>query len=255
MAKKAKETESVIATNEPINLGALLSKKPIFQAFRLWIVGDTPLIVHAWSKKAKDEMLAKQVGATRGGKEKRDPQQDFVNSLYPMAEDNTFGFPATGFKNAVLSSAHKDKGVARSAVLSALWINADIVSVRPALAGAVCDMPLIRIWGSEPECREDMTKIGSGLQKVANLAYRAQFRTWAMRISGRFNGSVLTADQLAFLIQEAGLASGLGEWRNERKGVFGSFHLADSAEELQWEEFAAGKGDLPIAQQYAMAAE
>jgi hypothetical protein len=259
MAKKAKtisETEPVVASNEPVNLGALLSKKPIFQAFRLWIVGDTPLIVHAWSKKAKDEMLAKQVGATRGGKEKRDPQQDFVNSLYPMGEDEkTFGFPATGFKNAVLSSAHKDKGVARSSVMQALWINADIVSVRPALAGAVCDMPLIRIFGSEPECREDMTKIGSGLNRVANLAYRAQFRIWAMRISGRFNGSVLTADQLAFLIQEAGLASGLGEWRNERRGVFGSFHLADGAEELSWEAFAAGNGDLPAALQYAMAAE
>jgi hypothetical protein len=256
MAKKAKvaETESAVTTHETVNLSALLSKKPIFQAFRLWIVGDTPLIVHAWSKKAKDEMLAKQVGATRGGKEKRDPQQDFVNSLYAMS-NNTFGFPATGFKNCVLSSAHKDKGIARSSVLSALWINADIVSVRPALAGAVCDMPLLRIFGSDPEMREDMVKIGSGLNKVANLAYRAQFRIWAMRITGRFNSSVLTAEQLAFLISEAGLASGLGEWRNERKGVFGSFRLANSEEEAQWELFASGKGELPVPQEYAMAAE
>ena len=254
MAKKTKVIETPVITTETVNLSALLSKKPIFQAFKLWIVGDTPLIVHAWSHKAKGEMLAKQVGATRGGKEKRDPQQDFVDSLYEMP-NNTFGFPATGFKNCVLSSAHKDKGVARSSVLSALWINADIVSVRPALAGAVCDMPLLRIFGSDPECREDMTKIGSGLNKVANLAYRAQFRVWAMRITGRFNASVLTAEQLAFLISEAGLASGLGEWRNERRGVFGSFHLANTEEEEEWEAFASGKGDLPVPLHYAMAAE
>lgn len=256
MARKAKTEviEDPKISAAPVNLGEMLSTKPIFQAFKLWIVGETPLIVHAWSQKAKLEMLQKQVKATRGGKEARNPEQDFVDSLYEM-DTGVFGFPATGIKNCILSSAHKDRGVARSSVLAALWIDAEMVRSRPALAGAICDMPLIRIWGSEPQMREDMTKIGSGLNKIANLAYRAQFTNWAMRVTGRFNASVITAESLAFLIQQSGMASGLGEWRNERRGLFGAFRLANSVEEGEWETFARGKGPLPVPQTYQMAAE
>jgi hypothetical protein len=256
MAPKRKQATEPEAEHPkgPVNLGALLSTKPIFHAFRIWVVGDTPLITHAWSQKAKMEMLQKQVKATRGGKEARDPQADFVSSLYEMG-DGTYGFPATGVKNCILSAAHKDKGIARSSVMSALWIDAQMIRTRPALAGAVCDMPLVRIIGGDPEMREDMVKIGSGLNKIANLAYRGQFTVWAMKITGRFNSSVVTAEQLAFLIQESGMASGLGEWRNERKGMFGAFHLASAEEEAQWEAYASGNGSLPFPDSYKMAAE
>jgi len=236
------------------SLSKALTKKATFKGFSVWLVGGTPLITHAWSEKAKREMLAKQVKATKPGREQRDPQQDFVNSLYEMG-DGSYGFPATGVKNCILSAAHKDKGIARSSVMAALWINADMVRTRPALAGAICDMPLVRIYGGDPEMREDMVKVGAGLNKKASLAYRAQFTVWGMRITGRFNADVLTAEQLAFLIDEAGMASGLGEWRNERKGMFGAFHLASADEEDAWERFAAGTGDLPVPASYRQAAE
>jgi hypothetical protein len=236
------------------SLASALTKKPTFKSFSVWLVGDTPLITHAWSEKARREMLSKQVKAPKAGKEARDPQADFVSSLYEMGEEK-YGFPVTGIKNCILSAAHKDKGIARSATMAALWLDAEMVRVRPALAGAVCDMPLVRIYGTAPEMREDMVKVGKGLTKIASLAYRAQFSIWGIRFSGRFNAAVLNAEQIAFLIAEAGMAYGLGEWRNERKGVFGAFHLADSDEEAAWDEFAAGKGSLPVPMSYKKAAE
>lgn len=248
----AKQTAK--AEHEAESLAAALTKKPIFKSFRVWLVGDTPLITHAWSEKAKREMLQKQVKAPKAGREARDPQADFVSSLYEMGEGK-YGFPVTGIKNCILSAAHKDKGIARSATMAALWLNAEMTRVRPALAGAICDMPLVRIYGSDPEMREDMVKIGSGMNKTASLAYRAQFTVWAIRFSGRYNTAALNAEQIAFLIMEAGVAYGLGEWRNERKGMFGAFHLADASEEELWDKFANGKGDLPLPITYAMAAE
>lgn len=251
----AKPSDAVQAEPQAqVNISTLLSKKPIFSGFRFWIVGDTPLITHAWSEKAKREMLAKQVKATKPGKEARDPQADFVSSLYEMG-DGGYGFPATGVKNCILSAAHKDKGIARAAVMAALWIDAQMVRTRPALAGAICDMPLLRIYGGAPEMREDMVKIGAGLSKTANLAYRGQFTIWAMKVTGRFNASVLTAEALAFIVQESGIAAGLGEWRNERRGMFGAFHVADAKEEAAWELFATGKGELPLPEAYKLAAE
>lgn len=243
-----------MAKEDVLKLSAALSKKPKFQRFAIWIVGDTPLITHAWSEKAKREMLQKQVKAAKTGREQRDPQADFVNSLYEMGE-NAYGFPVTGVKNCILSAAHKDKGIPRTAAMGALWLDAEMVRTRPALAGAICDMPLVRIHGGNPEMREDMVKIGAGLNKTANLAYRAQFTVWAFRITGRFNPEVLSQVQLAAMIDDAGLACGIGEWRNERKGVFGAFHLANVEEEQDWDAYVTGKGSLPIPASYKLAAE
>lgn len=244
---------------ERISLSAALSKKAPTQAFSVWLVGDTPLITHAWSNKARMEMLSKQVKATKSGRDARDPEEDFVNSLYEMGEgpegEKLCGFPVTGIKNSFLSVAHKDKGIPRSQVMGALYLDADMVRVRPALKGAICDMPLVRIYGTPPEMREDMVKVGAGLNKTANLAYRGQFTVWAIKINGRYNTAVLTDEALAFLIQEAGIATGIGEWRTEKKGMFGAFHLADAAEEKAWDAFAAGTGPLPVPASYQQAAE
>ena len=47
------------------------------------IVGDTPLIVHAWSEKAKKMMLDAQMKTTKtSAKPIRDPYDDFINSMY-----------------------------------------------------------------------------------------------------------------------------------------------------------------------------
>jgi hypothetical protein len=249
-------------TSERINLGALLSeKKSPMQNFILWLVGDTPLICHSWSQKAKLEMLKTQAGATKSAKEKRDPEQDFVDSLYRMpkkGQKDVYGFPITAVKKAILSCAHKDRGVPRSDVMQALYLSAEIVRVGPALAGAICDLPLVRIFGSEPEMREDMVRVGVGLRRTANLAYRAQFSSWGIKVIGAVNPLMVDVHQLLFLLRSAGTGIGIGDWRNEKGGWAGSFHVADLEEQREWELFAAGKGPLPQSKgglQFAEAAE
>jgi len=253
MAKKADVTASSEAPLESVNLTKFLQKKPAFSRFDVWVIGDTPLITHAWSHKAKMEMLQKQVKATKSGKESRDPHADFVSSLYPIGED-IYGFPATGVKNCILSAAHKDKGIPRSVVQSALWIDSTMSRTAAANPKAICDLPLLRIYGSAPEMREDMVKIGSGLNKTANLAYRGQFSTWALHLTGKFNASVLNEEALIFLMIDAGQSYGIGEWRPERKGPFGTFRLATAEESSAWDAFAAGSGPLP-SQEMQLAAE
>jgi hypothetical protein len=245
---KTSQSRALVTTEQPkerIALGELLSEKPPVIDFLFWIIGDTPLIVHAWSEKAKLEMLKKQSGATRVAKEKRDPKEDFLNALYEMTP-KVYGFPITAVKKAILACAHKDRGIPRSDVMSALWLDAEMIRTRPALAGAICDMPLVRIYGSPPEMREDMVRIGAGVRKTANLAYRGQFTTWAIRVTGSVNPDVVAPHALAFLTRQAGFSVGIGDWRNEKGGWFGSFHIADPQEQREWELFAAGKGPLPL---------
>ena len=228
-------------------LGAAMIKRATRQPFELWVVGNMPLISHAWSEKAKLAMLAKQVKSISAGREVRDPEADFLSSLYEMGEPGVYGFPATALKKAILGVAHKDKGVARSGAMglqAALWIQPKITRVRPALAGAMCDMPLLQIWGSKPEMREDMVRVGTRI-KSADFAYRAQFTIWAFRVRGHLNIDILPITSLNELIREAGIAIGVGDWRNEKSGYFGAFHLANEDEVAAWDAFADAGGPLP----------
>jgi hypothetical protein len=235
---------------KPAQMHQLFSEGPaLADPFACWIVGDTPLITHAWSLKARLEMLTKQRKDAKPGREARDPDQDFRDSLYAMGVDDdtgqpVWGFPATGVKNSILAVAHKDKGIARTDVMSALFIHGKMARGVPAKAGAICDLPLVRIWAPQPAMREDMVRVGVGLKKTASLAYRGQFWPWAVRVTGVLNTNVLSAESLAFLIREAGTACGVGEWRNERHGMFGAYHLANRAESQAWENHTQG-GPIP----------
>lgn len=227
----------------------LYSEGPsVTDPFALWIVGDTPLITHAWSLKAKLEMLTKQEKTAKAGREARDPEQDYRDSLYVWGTDEDggpiYGFPATGIKNSILDVAHKDKGVARTEVMAALFIHGKMAKGVPAKAGAICDLPLVRVWAPPPLMREDMVRVGVGLNKTASLAYRGQLWPWGMRVTGSLNTNVLTPDNLAFLVREAGTAMGIGEWRNQRRGTFGAYHLASREETRAWEDHTKG-GPVP----------
>jgi hypothetical protein len=220
----------------------------------VWVVGDAPLICHAWSEKAKREMLRKQIQQIKAQRaEARDPHEDFTNSLYDMG-DGVYGFPPTSIKLAMISIAHVDRGVAKSDVQRAIFFDADIISVRPALAGAICDMPLVRIVAGAPEMREDMVRIGTGLRKTANLAYRGQFFPWAVNLTGRFFSDTIREEALINLIYWSGLSIGIGEWRNEKNGMMGSYHPAEEDEAHQWERFRAGDGQIPMPANYRRAA-
>lgn len=235
-----------------ISLRALLKGKTTYKRFDVWIVGDTPLITHSWSEKARLDMLQKQVKALKpSGRKARDPDEDFRNSLYEL-RDGVYAFPTTATKLALMSAAHQDKGISKTSILSNVWLDCAMYRVKPALPDAVCDMPLTRIYGAKPEMREDMVRVGAGLNKTSTLAYRAQFFPWAARITGRFNPTQVPPESLAFLFDEAGRACGLCDWRNEKRGVFGAFHLGEEAEEQEWQAFADGKGPMPRPESAAM---
>lgn len=233
MAKTTKK-----ATEELADIVAASSEVPKLQLsyFNIWLCGSTPLICHAWSQKAKQEMLGKQQKSTRDGREIRDPKKDFEDSLYEMAP-GVFGFPSMAVKKALLSVAHKDRGIPRETVKKALWLDAEMTQTRPALAGATCDMPLVRLWGSSPVLREDMVRVGAGLKKTASLSYRSQFTVWAMNITGRINTALCPAGWLPYLARHSGMSTGIGDWRNERDGIFGSYRIASHQQADEWEKF------------------
>src|SRR6478735_4412970 len=67
------------------------------------LISDSPLIVHAWSQKAKLEMLGKQMKKAKAAKEAKDPRADYEAAMYRTA-DGGYGFPSVAFKNAAVTA-------------------------------------------------------------------------------------------------------------------------------------------------------
>lgn len=208
----------------------ILEIRPIeIQKATIRIVGDTPLIMHAWSEKAKREMLEKQMKVTKTkAKDAKNPVEDFIRSMYwltDMPTDMTqegferaiangarFGFPVTAFKQAAISAAYrmgwsKDKMSMRGS----FFIDGDINQ-------------MLEIKSDPPIMREDMVKIGNG--STADIRYRGEFQNWYadMTISFNKNGQH-SFEQIVNIINAGGYVCGVGEWRPERDGQYGMFHV------------------------------
>jgi len=71
--------------------------------------------------------------------------------------------------------------------------------------------------------REDMVRVGMG---VADIRYRPQFDPWAAKVRIAFNAAAISPEQIANLLDIAGFGVGVGEWRPEKDGSFGRFHVS-----------------------------
>ena len=222
----AERGEEIMATKN----GDLVEIRPIdIRKVSIRIVGDTPLIMHAWSEKAKREMLEKQMKVTKTkAREAKNPVEDFIRSMYwltEMPEDMTeagfekaiasgarFGFPVTAFKQAAISAAYR------------MGWTKDKMSMRGAFFIDGDANQMLEIKGDAPVMREDMVKVGMG---TADIRYRGEFRNWYadMVISYNANGQY-TIEQIINVINAGGYVCGVGEWRPERDGQYGMFRVA-----------------------------
>ena len=170
--------------------------------FDILIVGDSPLIVHAWSDKAKKMMLDKQMKKATNGREAKDPFMDFVDSLYwltdkpekPTMDDvlsAKFGFPTIAFKAAAVDSGYQQGLLEKKTTArGAFHISGDFAEIEGI-----------------PTMREDMVRIGQGTADI------------------RYNSGAISAEQIVSLFNVAGFACGVGEWRPSKDGSFGTFHV------------------------------
>lgn len=198
------------------------------QDMEVTIIGDTPLIVHAWSEKAKRLMLEKQTKTATRGRDAKDPNEDFLASSYRLA-DGRHGIPAVGLKNAAVTACTSIGAITKVAARQAFFILGERAQIQGAHEGAVASESLVPLLGATPPImREDLVRIGMG---VADLRYRAEYWPWACEFTIKFNRHVLSPEQIINLMDTAGFAVGLHEWRPERDGDHGQFHVARESDE------------------------
>jgi len=192
------------------------------QKISVTLIGETPLIVHRFSEKAKREMLDKHMKTAQKGKEAKDPAMQYESSIYRMA-NGKHGFPSVAFKAAAVTACTSLAGITKIAARQAFHVSGDLSIRAGAFSAAITTEELVQIFCPEPSMREDMVRVGMG---TSDIRYRAQYWPWAVDLMVEFNPTALSAEQVLNLFNVAGFACGIGEWRPERDGSNGRFRIA-----------------------------
>lgn len=220
---KAKSQSQEIPQDQSIQIAKLRRT-----AAKVLIVGDTPLIVHAWSHKAKLMMLAKHMGRPLD-RFVKDPYEDFMQSMYRF-DDGNYGFPVVAVKEAMATVTADLPGAARAQV----YRNVAVTGRRGFQVGVFADLKspqeLAEVFSpNAPALREDMVRL-SGISRDPDIRYRAEFWPWALQFTLAFDEQIFDSENLMNLLARAGFSCGLGEWRQEKGGSNGLFHPASEAE-------------------------
>ncbi len=199
----AKKTESEVEILE------LHTKRIAFN-----IIGETPLILNRFDEKAKQQLLLPPIQKNKAERVttlKHDPIAEFRSRLYMNRVSEMpalFHLPSNGIHKAVGSAAVDIPGAAKAQMLRLT----SVVTPNVNLFG----VPMLF-------CR--MVRSG-GMNAAPDVRTRPIFPEWAITVEFQVVSSLVKESQLANLVAAAGQIVGLCDWRPQKGGAFGKFHLA-----------------------------
>lgn len=180
------------------------------------IKGITPLLIHRFTECSEQKSATRRVEV-----EQRDPLVEATKNAY-VASDGTFYFSAFSIPNAMSSagSNHKMRGsrkTLRFVVPSAVRVTSDIITI---------------LNGSGPASRfeVDSRPVTIPATKGRVMRHRPRFDAWGARFSLLLDDSLLGADTAHQLLNEAGQSIGIGDFRPEKRGPFGTFRVTSFSE-------------------------
>lgn len=217
MAKKQARQEIVI-------------EKPKDKTIKLRIISDTPLLMHRLGKKAKEELDNTKEGKKARTQKPRVYQEEFLDSMHyintkgesifeppeKLLKTTRYGFPASGFKKAMISAVRQYQNVKMTEVKGVFFIVGEYVEIKgvPEMDGF-----WRRIGGKGP---------GTG---TPDWGIRAKFSKWSAELTITYLENFISPDSIANLLHAAGRCVGIGEDRPEKSGgTFGRWHIAGKNE-------------------------
>lgn len=175
--------------------------------------GLTPLICHRYSEANMQAMEAAQQGAAKTKKPPRDPEREFQDAQYRLP-DGGHGFPAIGVKKAMVLAGQRFGDEKGTELYGALTIPGEFLRLESP---------------NPPRMRTDRVVL-SGASRTASLAYRPEYWPWETVVPIAFNATFIGLDQVINLLSMAGFSVGIGDWRVDKKGNFGTWEVAEVRE-------------------------
>ena len=124
-------------------------------------------------------------------------------------ENGDYGFPTIAFKQAAVSAGGRfSDGLKMTELRGSFFVEGELVKIEGA-----------------PRMREHPVRIGMG---TADIRYRPEFVNWRVNLKIKYNSDKISLDQLVNIFNLAGFGVGVGEWRPEKDGQFGMFHVVNA---------------------------
>lgn len=196
---------------------------PNFKTAAFAIVGTAPFVMHAFSAKAIATIRETQTSGHQAKKgRKRDPKnfdEGYENAKH-LSVDGWLGFPASAFRNAMISAC-RTAGFAMTRAKLSVFVEPDGYS--PDGTG------LVKITKGEPRKHEGYVRNATG---VVDLRARPMIdQGWEMTVRVRYDGDQFSLQDVANLLLRAGMQVGIGEGRPDSKNSagmgWGTFTLAE----------------------------
>lgn len=181
------------------------------------IRGITPLLIHRFGEDAEIGKPTRRVVVEAV----RDPRAEATKAAY-IANDGTFFFSAFSIPNAMgaAGSNHKMRGsrkTLRFVVPSAVRMTTDTVTI---LNGA----------GPAKDFDVDARPVTIPATKGRIMRYRPRFEQWGAQFRLVIADELLDPETAHQLLTEAGQTIGIGDFRPEKRGPFGTFRVTKFAE-------------------------
>lgn len=212
----AKTKESVNRITKELNGDtpqAVTITPPNFKTARFNIVGDAPLVIHAFSQKAINQIREKQeAGSVAKKGKKRDPKDFEANfqASRHLSTEGWDGIPASAFRNGMISAC-RTVGFRMTLAKLSVFVVADGFEANGT--------PLVRIVKGEPHKHESYVRNETG---VVDLRARAMFDPgWEAVVRIKFDADQFTVTDVANLLMRVGMQGGLGDGRPDSKNSAG----------------------------------
>lgn len=180
------------------------------------IRGITPLLIHRFTEQAEQGK-----GSRRMIVEASDPREEATRNAY-IAADGTFYFNAFAIPSSMgnAGSNHKMRGsrkTLRFVVPSAVRIMTDGITI---LNGS----------GPAKSFEVDSRPVTIPATKGRVMRHRPRFDNWGAKFDLMIDETMLPLDLAHQLLNEAGQSFGIGDFRPEKRGPFGTFRVTEFKE-------------------------
>jgi hypothetical protein len=198
-------------------------------SIRCHLVGESPLIMHRFPKKAWEQLLfpkGRANAAELAENLKHDPLMEFRESIYRNRDPKqpaAIHMPSGAFSKGIASAALDLPGATKAQILRLVSINSTHVN----------------IFGV-PQMFMAMTR-SSDVAHTPDVRTRAIFPEWACAVDVGYVSSLLKQTQVVNLFNAAGLIVGLGDWRPQKGGPYGKFRIV-SEDDPDYRRITKGQG-------------
>lgn len=201
------------ATDAMDSARSLVIEQPNILSVGIEVSGTADLIQNKFSQKSVEQMLKSHMGISVQ-RERKKPREVLEEATIRNT-DNRVSLPPTGFKLAMISAATQIKGLKKTQLRTALFVQGNSIP--------------ITYEATTP--RMDITRT-SGIGRTPDVRFRPSFQGWKARLIIQF-ADTLSVQTVVDLLNRAGQV-GVGEWRPEKNGTFGTFkvtrHIDDPKE-------------------------